>query len=149
MSLPIYRETQQVVFSTQSARFLVRDKFLYLKERGNVLVEFSVKTADNKFDDKKMTTLSPEDFYGIINLKGDIQLLKRFKTHTAVLSLQQKADHTRLSLELEEETGRVQRTVDLRSGELFMLQHYLQYALPYTLGWFALANAELAAQHVD
>jgi len=146
VSLPIYRDTQQVTFSTQSARFMTKDKFLYVKERGSVLVEFTPK---GKPEDKKVCTLTPDDFYHILHLQESIQLNKRFKAHTAVLSLQRQAEDIRLSLELQEASGSMHRSVDLRSGEFFMVQQYLQYALPYAMGWFALGNAELAAQHAD
>lgn len=148
VSLPIHREAMQVTFSTQSARFMTKGKYLYVKERGSVLVEFAPRALEQKPEEKKVCTLAAEDFYHILHLQEDIQLSKRFKTHTAVLSFQRIAEDIRLSLELQQDVP-VHRSIDLRSGEFFMVQQYLRYALPYTIGWFALGNAELATQHAD
>lgn len=126
---------------------MTKDKYLYVKERGLVLVEFAPR-APVKSVEKQVCTLAAEDFYNILHLQEDIHLSKRFKTHTAVLSFQRLAEDIRLSLELQQEVP-VLRSVDLRSGEFFMVQQYLQYALPYVMGWFALGNAELATQHAD
>lgn len=155
----VFRESMQVHFAAYPARFLSKEKYMYIKDRGLLMVEFipketSLSDPNRKsllLKDKKVAVLHGEDFHSIIHFKGEFQVTRKFKEQMASLSFKQMAEGTHINLSLAETPTQeaTTREILLRPSEFYLVQRYLDYSLPYVMGWYALGNGSLAEQNLS
>ena len=155
----VFRETSQVHFAAYPARFIAREKYMYIKDRGSLMVEFIPKETSLSdptrksllIKDKKVTILHGEDFQPIIHFKGDFQLTKKYKDQLSNLHFKQTSEGVHVTLSSAETSSQeaLTREIVLRPSEFYLVQRYLEYALPYVMGWYALANSSLAEQNLS
>lgn len=132
---------------------------MYIKERGSLNLEFipkevSLTDPSRKtlvIKNKKMINLHGEDFHQILNLKEELQITRKFKELTSTLTLRQLPEGVHFHLSITEVSAPepVTRDLTVRPGEFFLVQRYLDFALPHVMGWYALGNSSLAEQNLS
>ena len=165
VNVPINRDNQLFQASVVPARFLARERYITLKDRGLVLFEFTPKEVSQSDparkllvqNEKKVATIFSDDFYNLLNFKDELTISRRTKAQTYEIALTKTQEGVHMKLEITEPT-QTMREITLKMGEFFMVQRFLdviltQYSLPYVMGWYAIGNTQLAEQnlseHVD
>ena len=155
----VFRDTLQVHFAAYPARFQSGDKYMFIKDRGSLLVEFIPKevslTDPSKktllLRNKKVMSLQGEDFHQVIDFKGEVQVTRKYKEQPTTLTFKQAHEGVSLHLTVAEPASSepVSRDITLRPGEFYLVQRYLEYSLPFVMGWYALGNGSLAEQNLS
>ena len=132
---------------------------MFIKDRGSLLVEFIPKevslTDPSKktllLRNKKVMSLQGEDFHQVIDFKGEVQVTRKYKEQPTTLTFKQAHEGVSLHLTVAEPASSepVSRDITLRPGEFYLVQRYLEYSLPFVMGWYALGNGSLAEQNLS
>jgi hypothetical protein len=153
----IIKDSMAFTLNIQKAKFLMRDSYFSVKNKGYATVEFTPfidnpqdptrKTFSNK--DKRSMVLYPDSIHSILTTKSlKVEYRREREGEICSLDVSEKNEHWEWALQV---TGNRtdHRKMLLSQVDQFYILRLLDYSIPYIFGWYALGDSRLAEQSLS